>query len=159
MAADSMDGDHRTEGIELEVYLRASAADEARRRQRAVLERIERLEADGVVAAATVRRWSNRIEVPVGIDPGGGDRAAVETFDELAAATEGTGITLEPGFEERNPVSGAERLLVFPVMALALRHGGDLRGIYPCVAGGRCDTVDRCLDALEAGEGAQNLPE
>lgn len=148
-----------TSGIELDVYLRHSTADEASRRQQSVLERIERLHGEGIIEEATVRRWSNRITVPVGIDPNGEDTAAIETFEELSTATEDTELSLEPGFEERESAGDAERLIVFPVMALALYRDGDLRGIYPCVEGERCDTVQKCLDALEAGDDGENLPE
>lgn len=158
MGGEKATAEAETDGIELDVYLRHSTADEARRRQQSVLERVETLRGEGVVEGATVRRWSNRITVPVGIDPGGEYTAAIETFEELSAATEGTELSLEPGFEEREPAGDAERLIVFPVMALALYRNGDLRGIYPCVDGERCDTVQKCLDMLEAGEDAENLP-
>lgn len=154
MATDSADED----AVELDVYLRRSTADEARRRQQAVLDRIGDLRETGTVAEATVRHWSDRITVPVGIDPEGTDSAALSVFEELSAATEGTSLSLEPGFEEREPAGEADRLVVFPVMAVALRRGGTLRGVYPCVDGERCDTVWKCLDALEDGESAENLP-
>lgn len=85
---------------------------------------------------------------------------AVETYDEFSAAVATCpGVELKPFFEDRTNFGWAERIVVLPVVCLAVRRGNDLTGLYPCWNDGHHHhhPVEDGLAALEAGEDVENL--
>lgn len=133
------------------VYLRSSAPDVARDRQRAVLELIECLEGANVLEDVPIVRWPDRVHTPSDPD----SEAAVACYDEFVDAV-GSG-ALEPFFEERPATGSTQRVIVFPVICIAIRDRGELTGLYPHWSDGVHHSIERCLDALSAGAPVENV--
>lgn len=113
---------------ELTVYLRASTPSAARERQREVVERAERLAETDRIEDVTVRRWDDRVTVSNG--PETPAAHAVEAFESFKRYTEETGRSVEPFFQEHERTDG--RLIVFPVICIAVHVDDELRGVFPC---------------------------
>jgi hypothetical protein len=136
------------------LYLRAGASTVARDGQANARARAEALVEAGILLDLTVSEWPSKVVVPTDgpADP------AVEVYDEFAEAVgDHPNVDLGPSFEDRSDVAGVERMVVLPVVCLAVRRGGELTGIYPCWNGGRHESVEDGLAALEAGEDVENL--
>lgn len=140
--------DHR-----IELYLRGDTYGSYDRQQR-ILERVEGLDATGVVDETDVDASWQRIRTP---EQDSRDEA-VETFDEFRAWATANGYRLEPAFERRQrSYIGTELVhdvVVFPMASLAVYEGTDLQAVFPCADedGTIHFTVQDCLDAFEAGE-------
>jgi hypothetical protein len=136
------------------LYLRAGAPTAARDRQTDARARVEALADAGVLPDPTVSEWPSRAVVP---SDGPAD-AAVETYDEFAAAVATRpGVHLDPFFEDRPGVGRSDRVVVLPVVCIAVRRDGELTGLYPCWNEGTHDAVEDGLAALESGEDVENL--
>ena len=136
------------------IYLRVGAPTAARDRQVEARARIEALADAGVLPDLAVEEWPSKAVVPAD----GPADAAVGTYDEFAdAAATRPGVHLDPFFEDRPGVGRAERVVVLPVVCIAVRRDGDLTGLYPCWSDGTHQAVEDGLAALEAGEDAENL--
>jgi hypothetical protein len=145
------------------VHLRAAPSAAAGRRQRAVLDRLRALEADGTVADLTARRWSSRVTVPVA-EPDADEASAVDLYAEFEALAAESTLQLEPFFEKRHRTGGllsggppTEREVVFPVVCVTVRRDETLVGLYPCWRDGEHHAVEDGLDALADGESGANL--
>jgi hypothetical protein len=143
------------------LHLRSSAPAAATRRQRTVLDRLEALADDGVVPELHVERWGSKVTVAADSDD---EDSAVALYDEFEAAAERADARLEPFFETREAVGGllsagppTDRIIVFPVVCLTVRRDGDLTGLFPCWQDGEHHSVEDGLDALTAGNDAENL--
>lgn len=163
---DRAEGHAEGEPLELVVYLREAAGGAAAERQRAVVERARDLVGAGDVGDLTVRTWGRRALAPEAADGPAADAPGADVLDtvrEFQAAAAEHGLTLEPCFaeRERRPSFFTEREqprreVVLPVVCLAVRRGGDLVGLYPCVDDGECASVAEGLAAL-AGDEPLNL--
>lgn len=131
------------------LYLRGNAPTAVRESQADARARIEALADAGILIDYTISEWPSRVTVP---SDGPAD-PAVGLYDEFAEAVATLpGVELEPFFEDRTDLGWAERMVVFPVVCLAVRREDDLTGIYPCWNEGLHHTVEDGLTALEAGE-------
>ena len=132
---------------ELTVYLRASTPWVARERQREVVERAERLVETDRIGDVTVRRWDDRVVVSNG--PDAVDAHAVEAFESFKRHAEEQNHSIEPFFQEHERTDG--RLIVFPMICIAVHADDDLRGVFPCADDDRSTvySVWDCLTALE----------
>jgi hypothetical protein len=139
----------RTREYRIEVYLREDTYGtfDAQRR---VLDRLEAVEGRGVLGSIGTDRWDARRTVEY--DHREGALSTVEEFEDWARHNDAT---LEPAFERRirTVVGGTEarEVVVFPVIALAVYRGEDLRAVFPCSVGDAHYTVHDCLDAFESG--------
>ena len=136
------------------LYLRAGASTVARDGQADVRARAGALAEAGVLPDLAVREWPSNAVVPTDgpADP------AVGIYDEFAeAVATGPGVDLGPSFEERSDVEGVARMVVLPVICLAIRRGDDLTGIYPCCNGGRHETGEDGLETRETGGDVETL--
>lgn len=141
-------------GASVTLYLRAGAPTAARDRQADARARVEALAEAGILLDSAVSEWPSKAIVP---SDGPAD-SAVGIYDEFAAAVAThPGVDLEPFFEDRPGVEWIDRVVVLPVVCLAIRRGDDLTGLYPCWNEGRHETVEDGLTALEAGEDVENL--
>ena len=136
------------------LYLRTGAPTAARNQQANARARIEALAEAGILLDHTFSEWPSRAAVP----NDGPAESGVDTYDEFeeAVATR-PGVQLNPFFEERSGIGQTERVVVLPVVCLAMRRGEDLTGLYPCWNDGHHETVDDGLRALEVGDGIENL--
>lgn len=136
-----------------ELFVREHAPAAVRDRQRAVGERLARLERSRVLGDVAVRPWSPSLPAGGGVSgEGSRDRPAVERLRRWAA---GAGCDLEPGFLRRRTGSlvddGSGEVLQLPFVCVALSVDGELRAVFPHSEGGDVRTVADCLDALERG--------
>jgi len=137
----------------IELYLRGDTYGSYDRQQR-ILDRVENLEADGVVTDTEVDASWQRIRTP---EQDGRD-AALATYEEFGEWATENGYRLEPAFERRQrSYVGSDTVhdvVVFPMASLAVYQGSDLQAVFPCAdeTGEIHFTVQDCLDAFEAGE-------
>ena len=122
---------------EVTAFVDANATGAAAERQAEVTAELERLEAAGVLDAASVVAWQ---DADVG--------ARFEEFRDAVGDA-----SLEPFFEE---LADGNALDV-PHVCVALRQGDSLTGLYPRREDGDDRTVDDCLRALRTGDGAENV--
>jgi hypothetical protein len=136
------------------LYLRAGAPTAARDRQADARARVEALDEAGLLPDLTVGEWPSKAVVPTDgpADP------AVGTYDEFeeTVATR-PGVHLDPFFEDRPGVGRTERVVVLPVICIAVRRGEAVTGLYPCWNEGSHESVEDGLAALESGEDVENL--
>ena len=140
--------DHR-----IELYLRGDTYGSYDRQQQ-ILERVEALDAAGVVDETDVDASWQRIRTP---EQDSRDEA-LETFDEFRAWATENGYQLEPAFERRQRsyigTDVVHDVVVFPMVSLAVYEDTDLQAVFPCAdeSGEIHFTVQDCLDAFESGE-------
>jgi hypothetical protein len=136
------------------LYLRGGAPTAARDGQADARARVEALVEAGILLDVTVSEWPSKAVVP---SDGPAD-SAVGIYDEFSATVATRpGVTLDPFFEDRAGVGRVERMVILPVICLAIRRRDDLTGLYPCWNDGRHDAVGDGLAALEVGEDVENL--
>ncbi|MFB6307720.1 MAG: HTH domain-containing protein [Haloarculaceae archaeon] len=121
--------------------------------QQSVLNRVNRLEGEGVLDEATVAGEWQRIRT-LAEDCRDG---AVETYEEFADWARRNGYSLEPAFERRTrSYVGLDRVddvVVFPVVSLAMYEADQLQAVFPCTdEDGESYTVQDCLEAFERGD-------
>lgn len=140
--------DHR-----IELYLRGDTYGSYDRQQR-ILERVEDLDAAGVVDETDVDASWQRIRTP---EQDSRDEA-VETFEEFRAWAIENSYQLEPAFERRQRsyigTDVVHDVVVFPMVSLAVYEGTDLQAVFPCAdeEGTIHFTVQDCLEAFEADQ-------
>lgn len=139
--------DHRR----AEVYLRTDVigSDEAQRR---VLDRIGRLDANDVFDAAALEATWQGVE----IDADDARPEAIRTYEEFREWAEANDFTLEPAFDRRERyVEGTterREAVIFPVVALAIYVGEQLRAVLPCSDEFTHYTVQEALEGFERGD-------
>ncbi|WP_459195094.1 HTH domain-containing protein [Halosimplex sp. J119] len=142
-----------TDGYRVELYLRGDTYGSYDRQQR-VLERVEDLDADGVVADAEVDASWQRIRTP---EQDSRDEA-LATYEELREWASENGYRLEPAFQRRQRsyigTDVVHDVVVFPMASLAVYAENDLQAVFPCAdeSGEIHYSVQDFLDAFESGE-------
>lgn len=117
-----------------------------------MVDRADRLAANGVFSESIVAgRWHRchtRAE--------DWRSEAMETYREFREWVETNGFSLEPGFQQRTRsfigMDDVERVVVFPVVALAIYEADELTAVFPCTDGERTHTVESALAAFERGD-------
>lgn len=136
---------------DLTVYLREAPPEYVRDRQEAVLTVVESLEKAGVIDGASIRSWPKKVR-----DPSDGyASAAIGAYEEFVDAVGRR--SLEPFFEEKSATGSADRVIVFPVVCVALGRDGELAGLYPHWSDGTHHSVEDGLEALATGAPVANL--
>jgi len=131
------------------LYVRSDLPTPSERRRRAVEDRLQDLRCSGVLAEYETATWRKRVPV--------GDRECPEgtCYDEFVAWATETGCSLSPFFDTRVCYSwetGEKRTeLVMPAMCLAIYEDGTLVQVAPFSRGGVPNSIEDCLDDLEAG--------
>ena len=128
------------------LYLRSSAPDVARDRQRAALERMKGLRAADAIETLETVQWPNKVSEPAD----GPDSETVACYDEFADTVGER--SLEPFFEQRPGVGRLERVIVLPVICIAARREGELVGVYPRWNDGTHESVEDGIRSLAAGD-------
>lgn len=125
-------------------------------RQRAVLERLQRLRGNRRIADVTVASWGSRIPMPddadsTDVDGAQSVRDTYRAIDDWAAEH---GYSLAPAFdtlEVGSLVSGDKQgVVVLPAICLVLSDGEAIRDVYPCSTDDGLRTVEDGLEALES---------
>ena len=142
-----------TTDYRVELYLRGDTYGSYDRQQR-ILQRVEGLESEGVVADTDVDASWQRIRTP---EQDCRDEA-LETYEELREWATENGHRLEPAFQRRNRsyigTGVVDEVVVFPMVSLAVYDENDLQAVFPCADGSGevYFTVQDCLDAFEREE-------
>ncbi|WP_135306086.1 HTH domain-containing protein [Haloarcula amylovorans] len=135
----------------LEFRVRSLTSATAGTKQQEVLDRLDQLEADGLIDEYTVLVWGKEFcpETASGTDHGRTVRDRLAELDEWAART---GLAVAPFFRFR---TGHSELLdttlgtvVHPTMMLAEYVGSELKHVSPCTDGETCHDIDDHLDAI-----------
>lgn len=136
------------------LYLRTSAPTAAREGQTNAKARIEALVEAGILLDDTISEWPAKV-----IDPSDGPAdPAIRIYEEFAeAVATRRGVELEPFFETQFDLGWADRMVVLPVVCLAVRRGDGVTGLYPCWNDGQHHAVEDGLAALETGKDVENL--
>ncbi|WP_394740048.1 HTH domain-containing protein [Natronococcus roseus] len=148
-----MDPPDRPPDRRVVLYLRQHASAALVEELCGLVERVRRLEADGV--AVTVATWG---PVTPALERLGDTGPSVSlTVDSFQAWADRDGYTLRPAFSRCETTSLLEcrpcTELRVPTACLAVSVDGELRCVVPCSDGERTYGVEACLDALEAGRG------
>ena len=140
------------------LYCRADPAPPARRRQRAVRDRLATLVDRGDVESVEARTWPASLPdesegTDRALDPAAPARSAYREFVDWAAEA---GASLAPFFDERERYTlddpgAATREVVLPVVGLTVRDGERVVAAYPHTADGEPREVDDALAVLESG--------
>lgn len=137
--------------LRAELYLRGDTYGTFDAQQQ-VLNRVKRLEANGVFSESMVAGEWQRIRTMAE------DKRseAIQTYEEFGDWAGQNGHSLEPAFERRTrSYVGMERVddvVVFPVVSLAIYDDDDLEGVFPCSDAERTYTVGDALEAFERGD-------
>ncbi|WP_254274083.1 HTH domain-containing protein [Haloarcula marina] len=122
--------------------------------QQSVLNRVKRLEANGVFTDSMIAGEWQRIRTMAEDKRSG----ALATYEEFRDWTERNGFSLEPAFERRNrSYVGLDRVddvVVFPVVSLAIYDDTQLQAVFPCTDAEESHTytVGDALEAFERGD-------
>lgn len=120
--------------------------------QRRVLDRIRSLEADGFLERADVEATWQGIETREHAH----GSAMRETYEEFATWASVNGFSLAPAFDVRSryvPGTTERReCVIFPVVALAIYQGQQLRAVVPCSDEFGHYTVHEALEGFERGD-------
>lgn len=139
--------DHRR----AEVYLRSDVIgrDEAQQR---VLDRIRRLDDRGVFDVAELESTWQGVEIAETDDR----PEALRTYDEFADWAEANDFSLAPAFDRRERyVEGTterREAVIFPVVALAIYVGDQLRAVLPSSDEFTHYTVQEAIEGFERGD-------
>ena len=137
--------------LRAELYLRGDTYGTFDAQQQ-VLNRVNRLEANGVFADSMVAGEWQRIRTMAEDTRSG----ALATYEEFRDWAQRNGSSLEPAFERRTRTyMGMDRVddvVVFPVVSLAIYDDTTLQSVFPCTNDDHTYTVGDALDAFERGD-------
>ncbi|SDJ85868.1 HTH domain-containing protein [Natronorubrum texcoconense] len=134
------------------LYLRKRASPETVQQLKRIVDRVRRLETDGIAEVA-VETWTS--VTPALEELGDSGPSISLTVNSFRAWASGEGYTLEPSFDRRETGSmldgrSAVQIRV-PIVSLAVYESDTLRCVAPCSDGERTYSVEQCLAALEVG--------
>jgi hypothetical protein len=148
--------------LRVELFVRSLAPSGSRSGEEVVVERLQRLEADGVVDDLTVHVTGKQVcpgTATADTEPGRFLLGRLAAFERWA---DRTGRSLKPFFEH---VEGAETIdgtdcsgIRFPAIALATYRGDELVAVAPVSDGAAVESVSDRLDALERARGDATAP-
>ena len=140
----------------IELYVRSLLPDGAGNRQEAVIERLQRFEAEGEIEDFSVIVWGKQVapeSAAAHTEEGKYILNRVAEFKQWALSNN---VSLESFYQRQrveNDVTGsAYTAMVLPVMGLAEYEDGELRHVAPCTDGDVVHTITERLEGLENGE-------
>lgn len=143
----------------IELFTRAGAVGTYDRVVEAI-ERVRELEADDRGSECRVTTWDKQITLGNGHIEG--RMAVLERIEEFETWARERSVSLYPFFEERTRSSlatdGEQRVIVLPVLCLAVYEGEGLRELFPCTANEVTYTVHDGLAALETNGTNESKP-
>jgi hypothetical protein len=142
----------------IELYVRSLLPTGAHQRQEAVIERLERLDAEDEIESFSVIVWGKQIareSAGARTEEGEYILNRVAEFKQWALSNN---VSLE-SFYQRQTVENessdeAVNALTLPVMGLAEYEDGELRHVAPCTDGDTVHAITERLDRIERGEPA-----
>ena len=137
--------------LRAELYLRGDTYGTFDAQQQ-VLNRVKRLEANGVFTDSIVAGDWQRIRTMAEDKRTG----ALATYEEFRDWAQRNGSSLEPAFERRTRsyvgMDQVDDVVVFPVVSLAIYDDRQLQAVLPCSNGEQTYTVGDALDAFDRGD-------
>jgi len=137
----------------VDVFVRSLAPTNGLERQRAVIDRLDRLESDGAIDGYDVHVWGEAVAVDAPLsatETGRGVRTRVAAFQQWALAEN---VSVQPFFErtERSSaMTGDEQTVItLPSITVAEREKAELVGMAPHRSEGEVVSVLDYLDELE----------
>lgn len=151
-------------GLRVELCVRSLAPAGAHGNQNAVIERLERLEAAGVVEAFDIRIWGKQVAPSTAAARTETGRAALDRYEQFKEWAEHNDRSLGSFFDvhpvELGMTGEQYTAVMFPVVTMAEYRDGDLVHVAPCTdgdtvytVGDRLDTIEGDAAPVEAGEG------
>lgn len=116
--------------------------------QTEVIDRLQRLEADGRIAGFDVDVWGASMGIARSADRNPSDVHEVVT--EFERWADDQDCTLRPAFERRSARVPEETRVVLPLLCLAVYEAEAVRAVYPHVNGEEVHTIHDGVDALES---------
>jgi hypothetical protein len=145
-----------TETPRIELYVRSLLPDGAQNRQEAVIDRLDRLDAENEIESYSVIVWGKQIardSAGARTDEGEYILNRVAEFKQWALSNN---VSLESFYQKQiveNDATDEEyTATVLPVMGLAEYDGNELRHVAPCTKGDTVHTIMDRLDRLERGQ-------
>ena len=139
----------------IELYVRSLLPDGAGHRQEAVIEQLQRLDAEDEIADFSVIVWGKQIaHESAGSRTEEGEYILnrVAEFKQWALSNN---VSLESFYqttEVESEITDDYSAMVLPVMGLAEYDDGELKHVAPCTKGDVVHTIMDRLERLEAGE-------
>ena len=144
-----VDAPSRSTDYRVELYLRKDTYGTYDAQQR-VTDRLDELEADGVLDAIGCDQWQGIQTMEYEHRSG-----ALATYEEFQDWARHNDARLEPAFDQRiqSKLDRTEtvEVVVFPVISLAIYGGERLLAVFPCSVDDDHFTVRDCLAAFESG--------
>lgn len=151
-------GDESAAPLTVELYVRSLCADAAKAPQEAAIERLSRLERDGVVDEYTVHVWGRRISPDAAAADTDAGRFVLDRIEAFEDWANDVGTSIRSFFdtdEVDSSITGESYVAItVPTLTLAEFRGDELRCVAPCADDGTVHTVSDRLDVLEADGGA-----
>jgi sulfite reductase alpha subunit-like flavoprotein len=148
-----------TDGPRIELYVRSLLPDGAYGRQEAVIERLERLDAEEEIAGFSVIVWGKQIapeSAGARTEEGEYILNRVAEFKQWALSNN---VSLESFYQtqsvENESSDRSYDAMVLPVMGLAEYEDGELVHVAPCTDGEAVHAIKDRLDRIERGEPAR----
>lgn len=140
-------------GLRVELCVRSLCPTGSHRTQNAIIERLEQLEAGGILEAFDVRVWGKQVAPSTAAARTETGRRAIDRYERFREWAEEHDRSLTSFFDVRpveSRMTGDRYTAVtFPVVALAEYRDGELLHVAPCSDGETIYTVDDRLDVLE----------
>ena len=142
-----MPATERAGEIRATLFVRESLPTPATRSSQTIIARLERLEAEGLLAEFGVTSWAKRLPLDAS-EPGG----QLDRYNEFCDWARERNARLTPFFDTRECYSmetGEKRTeLVFPAICLAVYEDGELEIVTPHADGDETASVHDCLDRI-----------
>lgn len=142
----------------IELYVRSLLPDGAHGRQEAVIDRLERLDAEDAIESFSVIVWGKQIareSAGARTEEGEYILNRVAEFKQWALSNN---VSLESFYQKQTvgneTTDRSYDAIVLPVMGLAEYRDGELRHVAPCSSGDVVHSITERLDRIERGEPA-----
>jgi hypothetical protein len=157
-----MTSDRDHDRVRVELHVRSLAPRAGRRRQNAVIDRLDDLESAGRIDEFAVDVWGRQVGLSSAAARTDAGRFVLDRVAEFREWADETGRSVASFFETRrvdSELSGDQyTALVLPSLTLAEYRGGDLAHVAPCSDGGEVTTVSDRIDVLAATSGTVSQP-
>jgi hypothetical protein len=128
-SADDTDSHQR-----VELWMRAHATIDVQDRQQAALDRLSRLEDEGIIAPLSVNTWGKHIDTADDTSPSSTATPALDKAREFERWSAQNGASL-PGFQRHIQssllTSHTQEVFVTPILSLAIYEDNDLHDVIP----------------------------
>jgi hypothetical protein len=119
----------------------------------AKIETLQACESEGYIDMFVLRSWPDKVTLEEDTSP---HQEVIDVFKRFEQWADHRGVSVRPPFEVRTTTSfvtgKTKKILVTPLISLALYHDEQLIGVFPHSADETTDTVTEAITALQNGE-------